>query len=54
MLKQILDYITTRGRIPRPRKTLGGDKYWWQEEEEKHLAEKYCMPYGEEVNDAQE
>ena len=27
------------GRIPRPRKTLGGDKYWWQDEVENHIAE---------------
>ena len=33
------------GRIPRPRKTLGGDKYWWQDEVENHIAE-YKEKYG--------
>ena len=33
------------GRIPRPRKTLGGDKYWWQDEVENHIAE-YNAKYG--------
>ena len=27
------------GRVPHPRKTLGGDKYWWQDEVENHIAE---------------
>lgn len=27
------------GRIPKPRKTLGGEKYWWQDEVENHIAE---------------
>ncbi len=27
------------GRIPHPRKTLGGDKYWWQDEVEESIAE---------------
>lgn len=33
------------GRIPHPRKTLGGDKYWWQDEVENHIAE-YNEKYG--------
>ena len=33
------------GRIPHPRKTLGGDKYWWQDEVENHIAE-YKEKYG--------
>ena len=33
------------GRIPRPRKTLGGDKYWWQDEVENYIAE-YNAKYG--------
>ena len=32
-------------RIPHPRKTLGGDKYWWQDEVENHIAE-YNAKYG--------
>ena len=31
--------MVTDGRIPRPRKTLDGDKYWWQDEVENHIAE---------------
>ena len=31
--------MVTDGRIPHPRKTLGGDKYWWQDEVENHIAE---------------
>ena len=27
------------GKIPQPRKTLGGDKYWWQDEVENRIAE---------------
>ena len=33
------------GRIPHPRKTLGGDKYWWQDEVENYIAE-YNEKYG--------
>lgn len=33
------------GRIPHPRKTLGGDKYWWQDEVENSIAE-YNQKYG--------
>ena len=33
------------GRIPHPRKTLGGDKYWWQDEVENHIKE-YEAKYG--------
>ena len=33
------------GRIPHPRKTLGGDKYWWQDEVENHIA-KYKEKHG--------
>ena len=37
--------MVTDGRIPRPYKTLGGDKYWWQDEVENHIAE-YNAKYG--------
>ena len=37
--------MVTDGRIPYPRKTLGGDKYWWQDEVENHIAE-YNAKYG--------
>ena len=37
--------MVTDGRIPRPRKTLGGDKYWWQDEVENYIAE-YNAKYG--------
>ena len=37
--------MVTDGRIPHPRKTLGGDKYWWQDEVENHIAE-YNEKYG--------
>lgn len=33
------------GRIPHPRKTLGGDKYWWQDEVDDYIAE-YNRKYG--------
>ena len=33
------------GRIPQPRKTLGGEKYWWQDEVENSIAE-YNRKYG--------
>ena len=33
------------GRIPPPNKTLGGDKYWWQDEVENSIAE-YNRKYG--------
>lgn len=33
------------GRIPHPRKTLGGDKYWWQDEVENSIAD-YNAKYG--------
>ena len=33
------------GRLPHPRKTLGGEKYWWQDEVENHIAE-YNKKYG--------
>lgn len=31
--------MVTVGKIPQPRKTLGGDKYWWQDEVENRIAE---------------
>ena len=37
--------MVTDGKIPHPRKTLGGDKYWWQDEVENHIAE-YNKKYG--------
>ena len=33
------------GRVPRPRKTLGGDKYWWQDEVENYML-KHREKYG--------
>lgn len=33
------------GRIPHPHKTLGGDKYWWQDEVEESINE-YNIKYG--------
>lgn len=33
------------GRIPHPRKTLGGEKYWWQDEIENSITE-YNKKYG--------
>ena len=43
--RSTLTRMVTDGRIPRPRKTLGGDKYWWQDEVENHIAE-YKEKYG--------
>ena len=43
--RSTLTRMVTDGRIPRPRKTLGGDKYWWQDEVENHIAE-YKQKYG--------
>lgn len=40
-----LTRMVADGRLPRPRKTLGGDKYWWQDEAEEHIAE-YNAKYG--------
>lgn len=37
--RSTLTRMVTDGRIPHPRKTLGGDKYWWQDEVENHIAE---------------
>lgn len=37
--------MITDGRILHPRKTLGGDKYWWQDEVENHIAD-YNAKYG--------
>lgn len=37
--------MVTDGRIPPPNKTLGGDKYWWQDEVENSIAE-YNRKYG--------
>lgn len=33
------------GRLPRPNKTLGGEKYWWQDEVENSISE-YNRKYG--------
>ena len=43
--RSTLTRMVTDGRIPHPRKTLGGDKYWWQDEVENHIAE-YNKKYG--------
>nr|DAH00160.1 MAG TPA: putative transcriptional regulator [Crassvirales sp.] len=43
--RSTLTRMVTDGRIPRPRKTLGGNKYWWQDEVENHIAE-YKEKYG--------
>ena len=37
--RSTLTRMVADGRIPHPRKTLGGDKYWWQDEVENHIAE---------------
>ena len=37
--RSTLTRMVTDGRIPHPRKTLGGEKYWWQDEVENHIAE---------------
>ena len=37
--------MVTDGRIPPPNKSLGGDKYWWQDEVENSIAE-YNKKYG--------
>ena len=43
--RSTLTRMVTDGRIPSPRKTLGGDKYWWQDEVENHIA-KYKEKHG--------
>lgn len=43
--RSTLTRMVADGRIPHPRKTLGGDKYWWQDEVENHIAE-YKEKYG--------
>ena len=43
--RSTLTRMVTDGRIPHPRKTLGGDKYWWQDEVENHIA-KYKEKHG--------
>ena len=37
--RSTLTRMVTDGRIPHPRKTLGGEKYWWQDEVENYIAE---------------
>lgn len=37
--------MVSDGRIPHPCKTLGGDKYWWQDEVENYIAD-YNAKYG--------
>ena len=37
--------MVTDGRIPPPNKTLGGDKYWWQDDVDNHIME-YNKKYG--------
>lgn len=41
-----LTRMISDGRVPRPYKTLGGDKYWWQDEVEEHL-KKHKEKYGQ-------
>ena len=43
--RSTISRMVADGRIPHPRKTLGGDKYWWQDEVENHIAE-YKAKYG--------
>lgn len=43
--RSTISRMVADGRIPHPRKTLGGDKYWWQDEVENHIAE-YNEKYG--------
>lgn len=37
--RSTISRMVADGRIPHPHKTLGGDKYWWQDEVENHIAE---------------
>ena len=43
--RSTLTRMITDGRIPHPKKTLGGDKYWWQDEVENHIIA-YNKKYG--------
>lgn len=40
-----LTRMVADGRIPHPKKTLGGDKYWWQDDVDNCIAE-YKRKYG--------
>lgn len=43
--RSTLTRMVADGRVPHPKKTLGGDKYWWQDEvDESMLA--YNQKYG--------
>ncbi len=40
-----LTRMVADGRVPYPKKTLGGDKYWWQDNVDNHIME-YNRKYG--------
>lgn len=40
-----LTRMVADGRVPHPKKTLGGDKYWWQDDVDNHIIE-YKRKYG--------
>lgn len=37
--RSTLQRMVIDGRLPHPRKTLGGDKYWWQDEIDEYMKE---------------
>ena len=43
--RSTLTRMVCDGRVPKLYKTLGGDKYWWQDEVENSIAE-YNRKYG--------
>lgn len=43
--RSTLTRMVADGRIPHPKKTLGGDKYWWQDEVDNSMLE-YNRKYG--------
>lgn len=43
--RSTLTRMIADGRVPVPKKTLGGDKYWWQDEVDKYQDD-YRIRYG--------
>ena len=43
--RSTLTRMVADGRVPPPKKTIGGDKYWWQDELDEHI-ESYKAKYG--------
>lgn len=43
--RSTLTRMVADGRVPNPHKTLGGEKYWWQDEVDKAQLE-YKQKYG--------